>query len=94
MRFTSLNLCLTVLSLAVFTCASSASAEQPGWDGKRHISYQQQKDLFYNYYAQPGPYNGAANLYRRAQRPIGDNPTRPTRERVRVAASPIRAKSS
>ncbi len=31
-----------------------------GWNGKRHISYQQQKDLFYNYYAQPGPYNGAA----------------------------------
>ena len=31
-----------------------------GWDGKRHISYQDQKDLFYNYYAQPGPYNGAA----------------------------------
>ena len=28
---------------------------KPGWDGKRHISYQQQKDLFYNYYAQPGP---------------------------------------
>jgi len=27
-----------------------------GWDGKRTVSYQQQKDLFYNYYAQPGPY--------------------------------------
>jgi len=32
-------------------------AELPhnGWDGKRRISYQYQKDLFYNYYAQPGP---------------------------------------
>jgi hypothetical protein len=45
MRFTSLKLCLAVLALATF--ASSARAwEQPGWNGKRHISYQQQKDLF------------------------------------------------
>ena len=39
----------------------TASAEwlvKNGWDGKRRISYQQQKDLFYNYYAQPGPYDG------------------------------------
>ena len=35
-----------------------------GWDGKRRISYQQQKDLFYNYYAQPGPfYNTASQMY-------------------------------
>ena len=62
MRFTSLSLRRAVLALAALTLAvSSAQAwEQPGWNGKRHISYQQQKDLFYNYYAQPGPYNGAA----------------------------------
>ena len=33
-----------------------APADHAGWDGKRRISYQQQKDLFYNYYAQPGPF--------------------------------------
>jgi hypothetical protein len=73
MRFTSLNLCLAVLALATVSlaCPSKTSAfEQPGWDGKRHISYQQQKDLFYNYYAQPGPYNGAA-----AQMYISPRPT-------------------
>jgi hypothetical protein len=35
-----------------------------GWDGKRQISYQYQKDLFYNYYAQPGPfYNTPGKMY-------------------------------
>jgi hypothetical protein len=35
-----------------------------GWDGKRQKSFQQQKDLFYNYYAQPGPfYNTAGKMY-------------------------------
>ena len=35
-----------------------------GWQGKRQISYQAQKDLFYNYYVAPGPYCGpAARLY-------------------------------
>jgi hypothetical protein len=38
-----------------------------GWNGKRHISYQQQKDLFYNYYAQPGPYNGPRCTSRRCR---------------------------
>ena len=38
--------------------------QKHGWDGKRRISYQQQKDLFYNYYAQPGPfYNTPSKLY-------------------------------
>jgi hypothetical protein len=38
--------------------------QKHGWDGKRCISYQQQKDLFYNYYAQPGPfYNTPGKLY-------------------------------
>ena len=64
MRFTALTLRRALLALAVvpIVLSSVAMAEFPkaGWDGKRHISYQQQKDLFYNYYAQPGPYNGAA----------------------------------
>jgi hypothetical protein len=38
--------------------------QKHGWDGKRRISYQRQKDLFYNYYAQPGPfYNTPSKLY-------------------------------
>ena len=34
-----------------------------GWQGKRRISYQQQKDLFYNYYVGPGPSGTTAQLY-------------------------------
>lgn len=65
----SRSLCWAV-AISAMTCLSLPLASRadvtmkPGWDGKRYISYQQQKDLFYNYYAQPGPYNGAgAQLY-------------------------------
>jgi len=35
-----------------------------GWEGPRRVSYQDQKDLFYNYYAAPRPYAGpGAQLY-------------------------------
>jgi hypothetical protein len=38
--------------------------QKHGWDGQRRISYQRQKDLFYNYYAQPGPfYNTPGKMY-------------------------------
>ena len=73
MRFTSFKLCLAVLALATISLTLPRIAgafEQPGWDGKRHISYQQQKDLFYNYYAQPGPYNGAAAQMYVAPHPV------------------------
>jgi hypothetical protein len=73
MRFASLKLCLVVVALAAVTFACpliSMAQELPGWDGKRHISYQQQKDLFYNYYAQPGPYNGAAAQMYVSPRPV------------------------
>src|SRR5438874_11741340 len=72
MRFTSFSLVSLVITTAalLFTSTSTANAEQPGWDGKRHISYQQQKDLFYNYYAQPGPYNGAAAEMYVCPRPV------------------------
>jgi hypothetical protein len=76
MRFTSRRLCaaLLVVLTTVLASASLAGAfEQPGWDGKRHISYQQQKDLFYNYYAQPGPYNGAAAQMYISPRPVPPN---------------------
>jgi hypothetical protein len=53
------------------TLPQIANAElKAGWNGKRHISYQQQKDLFYNYYAQPGPYNGAAAQMYVCPRPV------------------------
>jgi hypothetical protein len=76
MRFTSFKLCLAMVALAAVSLAASTSraqwlpGEQPGWDGKRHVSYQQQKDLFYNYYAQPGPYNGAAAGMYTCPRPV------------------------
>lgn len=73
MRFTSLKLCVVVVALAATSLAITSHArawEQPGWNGKRHISYQQQKDLFYNYYAQPGPYNGAAAQLYVSPRPV------------------------
>jgi hypothetical protein len=61
MRQFALKLCAATVTVAALCQASPLHAElKAGWDGKRHISYQQQKDLFYNYYAQPGPYNGAA----------------------------------
>ena len=74
MRLTCRANCCRRLAVAV-ACADvsarSASAElKAGWDGKRHISYQQQKDLFYNYYAQPGPYNGAAAEMYVSPRPV------------------------
>jgi hypothetical protein len=70
MRFTSLKICLA-LALAIVSVAQTAKAFEPnGWNGKRHISYQQQKDLFYNYYAQPGPYNGAAAQMYVSPRPV------------------------
>jgi hypothetical protein len=48
---------------AVPLAVPSAEAAH-GWEGKRRISYQYQKDLFYNYYVAPGPYPGpGAQLY-------------------------------
>ncbi len=34
-----------------------------GWEGQRHISYQDPDDLFYNYYVGPAPSGTAAQLY-------------------------------
>ncbi len=34
-----------------------------GWDGKRMVSYQRQKDLFYNEYVGPGPSGTVAQIY-------------------------------
>lgn len=72
MRSMSLKLSFGLLVVAMgLAITARAQAEiKAGWDGKRHISYQQQKDLFYNYYAQPGPYNGAAAELYVSPRPV------------------------
>jgi hypothetical protein len=73
MRFTSHQLRTATMAAALvwLMLSSSAQAElRPGWNGKRHVSYQQQKDLFYNYYAQPGPFNGAAAEMYVCPRPV------------------------
>ena len=73
MRFTSRRFCRLRLTIVLGSASLAVALEQPGWDGKRHISYQQQKDLFYNYYAQPGPYNGAAAGMYTSPRPVPAN---------------------
>jgi hypothetical protein len=46
------------------TIGNNSARAYNGWEGERRVSYQQQKDLFYNYYAQPGPfYNTAGSMY-------------------------------
>ena len=76
MRFTSYSFraaSLVALTVVLGSASLAVAFEQPGWDGKRQISYQQQKDLFYNYYAQPGPYNGAAAGMYVCPRPVPAN---------------------
>jgi hypothetical protein len=58
---------MLVLAATVWQCATvrdNSARAAHGWEGKRRISYQDQKDLFYNYYAQPGPfYNTPSKMY-------------------------------
>lgn len=68
MRRNLLSMCATATLVAIVwqsaPIGQQATHAAHGWDGKRHVSYQQQKDLFYNYYAQPGPfYNTAGQMY-------------------------------
>lgn len=42
--------------------SDTADAEY-GWNGRRRISYQHSKDLFYNQYVGPGPGRAAAEMY-------------------------------
>lgn len=66
MRQNILTSCLYLVLAALLwhVGVTECSADHAGWDGKRRISYQQQKDLFYNYYAQPGPfYNTPSQMY-------------------------------
>ena len=67
MRRNVVSICVYLVLVAILWHVGSAAecyADHAGWDGKRRISYQQQKDLFYNYYAQPGPfYNTPSQMY-------------------------------
>lgn len=61
-----LGAAFVVVALIWQVTSQNANADlKPGWNGKRTISYQHPKDLFYNYYAQPGPHCGAtaAGIY-------------------------------
>jgi hypothetical protein len=57
---------LAVIAVTAWHClpitASTADAEY-GWEGRRRISYQYSKDLFYNQYVGPGPGAAAAEMY-------------------------------
>lgn len=68
----SLGAAVVAAAVVTITLSNTASAVElkNGWNGKRHISYQAQKDLFYNYYAQPGVFNGAAAGIYPAPRPV------------------------
>lgn len=64
MRRIQLTVLLAATALAMLWQADAAHAQQLNGDSKRRISYQYQKDLFYNYYAQPGPfYNTPSQIY-------------------------------
>ena len=59
--------CLLTAAVAIFwqtTAVHDSEAQAAnGWRGKRQVSYQNQKDLFYNYYVGPAPSGTAAQLY-------------------------------
>ena len=64
-RFSPACRALAIAAVAsTFAILSGSSAEaQYGWDGQRKVSYQRSNDLFYNYYAGPGPSGVPAALY-------------------------------
>ncbi|MGI9456468.1 MAG: hypothetical protein ACR2NU_07895 [Aeoliella sp.] len=47
-------LTMAVVVAIAWQCLPTAQADY-GWEGKRKISYQHSKDLFYNQYVGPGP---------------------------------------
>jgi hypothetical protein len=55
---TAASLVLTAILWQSAPLQDGTARAHNGWEGERRISYQQQKDLFYNYYAQPGPFYG------------------------------------
>lgn len=72
MRPTRYVVSAIVLALAwlSFPLGNQSADAAHGWQGKRRVSYQYQKDLFYNYYVAPGPYWGAAGQLYVAPQPV------------------------
>ncbi len=60
---TSVVALLVALVWQAVPLADNSAQAVDGWQGKRRISYQQQKDLFYNEYVGPGPCGAAAEIY-------------------------------
>lgn len=56
-------LVIAVLTSAVWQLSPAVAEAGYGWDGQRRISYQDPRDLFYNYYAGPQPSGAAAQMY-------------------------------
>ncbi len=57
------NLLFALVALGAASVAPPVVRADYGWDGQRHISYQQNRDLFYNYYVGPQPSGTAAGMY-------------------------------
>ena len=58
-----LGIALAALAWQCAPVGSDSAEAAHGWKGKRSISYQHQKDLFYNYYVGPQPSGAAAQMY-------------------------------
>lgn len=59
-------LCTVALAMAAWQSLPTnafAGEASYGWNGRRRISYQHSKDLFYNQYVGPGPGRAAAEMY-------------------------------
>lgn len=54
---------LLVVAWQVACLPTNEAQAGNGWDGRRRISYQRQKDLFYDYYVGPYGCNAAAQMY-------------------------------
>lgn len=63
---------LTVIAWQSMPLATDTADAEYGWDGRRRISYQYSKDLFYNQYVGPGPGAAAAEMYP-APMPVPEN---------------------
>ncbi len=61
MRTRTVTLALVAVSMAAASFAPSARATEGLW--KRHISYQDKHDLFYNLYEGPDPSGTAVGMY-------------------------------
>lgn len=62
-RNTTRLFAIATLTVIAWNWAADDARADYGWEGRRTISYQDPKDLFYNYYVGPQPSGTAAQLY-------------------------------